>query len=100
MFGEAGLSHLADMRRRGIRIAVLTNSLDSTDSLPAHAGYARQRGMLLASGVELFELRPQTESGHGRTHRWLKATSVFTHGGICRLEGNEQKGSKQVFGQP
>ena len=82
VFGKDGLSHLADMRRRGIRVAVLTNSLDSTDSLAAHAGYARQRKELLANGVELFEMRPQTESGHGQTHRWLKATAGSLHAKI------------------
>ena len=82
VFGKDGLSHLADMRRRGLRVAVLTNSLDSTDSLAAHAGYARQRAVLLASGVELFEMRPQTASGHGQTHRWLKATAGSLHAKI------------------
>ena len=81
VFGEDGLSHLADMRRRGIRVAVLTNSLDSTDSLAAHAGYARQRTALLSSGVELFEMRPQTGFNHGRTH-WLQATAGSLHAKI------------------
>ena len=81
VFGEDGLSHLADMRRRGIRVAVLTNSLDSTDSLAAHAGYARQRTALLSSGVELFEMRPQIGFNHGRTH-WLQAAAGSLHAKI------------------
>ncbi len=80
VFEEHGLDHLADMRRRGVRVAVLTNSLDSTDSLAAHAGYARQRETLLASGVELFELRPQAgTSRHGMTHRWLQPQAGSLH---------------------
>ena len=80
VFGEDGLSHLADMRRRGIRVAVLTNSLDSTDSLAAHAGYARQRETLLASGVEVFEMRPQAGLGrHGPAHRWLQPQAGSLH---------------------
>ncbi len=80
VFGEDGLDHLADMRRRGIRVAVLTNSLDSTDSLATHAGYARQRETLLASGVELFEMRPQPgTSRHGPTHRWLQPQAGSLH---------------------
>lgn len=83
VFGEDGLDHLADMRRRGIRVAVLTNSLDSTDSLAAHAGYARQRETLLASGVELFEMRPQAEiTRHGLTHRWLQPQAGSLHAKI------------------
>lgn len=79
VFGDDGLSHLADMRRSGVRVAVLTNSLASTDSIAAHAGYARQRMALLSSGVELFEMRPQTGFKHGRTHRWLEATAGSLH---------------------
>jgi putative cardiolipin synthase len=80
VFGDDALEHLADMRRRGVRVAVLTNSLDSTDSLAAHAGYARQRETLLASGVELFEMRPQAGSSrHGLTHRWLQPQAGSLH---------------------
>ncbi|MBN8492132.1 MAG: phospholipase D family protein [Burkholderiales bacterium] len=80
VFGEDALQHLADMRRRGVRVAVLTNSLDSTDSLAAHAGYARQREALLAGGVELFEMRPTAElSRHDRTHRWLQPEAGSLH---------------------
>ena len=68
------------MRRRGIRVAILTNSLDSTDSLAAHAAYARQREALLASGVELFEMRPQPgTSRHGLSHRWLQPQAGSLH---------------------
>ena len=80
VFEEHGLDHLADMRRRGVRVAVLTNSLDSTDSLAAHAGYARQREALLASGVELFEMRRQAATTrHGLTHRWLQPQAGSLH---------------------
>lgn len=82
VFDDDGLSHLADMRRRGIRVAVLTNSLASTDSLAAHAGYARQRVALLSRGVELFEMRPQTGLQHARTHRWLHAEAGSLHAKI------------------
>ena len=83
VFEEDGLDHLADMRRRGIRVAILTNSLDSTDSLAAHAGYARQREALLAIGVELYELRPQPgTSRHGLSHRWLQPQAGSLHAKI------------------
>jgi putative cardiolipin synthase len=83
VFGEDGLLHLADMRQRGIRVAILTNSLDSTDSLAAHAGYARQREALLALGVELYELRPQPgTSRHGLSHRWLQPQAGSLHAKI------------------
>jgi len=89
VFEEDGLDHLADMRRRGIRVAILTNSLDSTDSLAAHAGYARQREALLAIGVELYELRPQPgTSRHGLSHRWLQPQAGSLHAKIVVQDRN------------
>lgn len=46
-----------ELRRRNVRIRVLTNSMASNDAPAAHAGYARYRKALLAMGVELFEMR-------------------------------------------
>ncbi|SDU04576.1 phospholipase D family protein [Halopseudomonas salegens] len=53
--GQVALTHLLD---RGVRVAVLTNSLASTDVLAVHSGYAPYRKPLLAAGMELWELRP------------------------------------------
>ena len=50
------------LRRRGVRIRVLTNSLASNDAPAAHAGYARYREALLALGVELYEMRSDPET--------------------------------------
>ena len=48
---------LTTLAQRGVRIRVLTNSLDATDMPPAHAGYARYRKPLLEAGVTLYEMR-------------------------------------------
>jgi cardiolipin synthase C len=77
--GEDGRRHLAGMRERGIRVAVLTNSLASTDSVAAHAGYARHRPTLLGSGVELYESRPEPGAPHRRSHRWGQASPASLH---------------------
>ena len=84
---EDGLRHLGEMRERGVRVAVLTNSLASTDSLAAHAGYARHRAALLLKGVELFELRPQPDVGHRRSHRWGTASPASLHAKIIVKDG-------------
>jgi phosphatidylserine/phosphatidylglycerophosphate/cardiolipin synthase-like enzyme len=46
-----------ELRRRGVRIRVLTNSMASNDAPAAQAGYARYRKALLDLGVELYEMR-------------------------------------------
>lgn len=42
----------------GVHVCILTNSLASTNQMPAYAGYAKHRKRLLESGVALYELRP------------------------------------------
>lgn len=62
----AGMMKLfAQMRSKGIRLRVLTNSLASNDAPAAHAGYARYRKDLLAQGVELYEMRSKQEGTVG-----------------------------------
>jgi len=52
---------------RGVRIAVLTNSLAATDVAAVHTGYARQRRELLRGGVELYEMKRRAGSEEGRS---------------------------------
>src|SRR6476659_3826737 len=47
---------------RAISGCVLTNPLASNDMLPAHSGYAKTRRRLLQNGMELYELRPDTDA--------------------------------------
>jgi putative cardiolipin synthase len=44
--------------QRGVAFKVLTNSLASSDELPAYNGYAEHRRKLLEGGVQLYELKP------------------------------------------
>lgn len=60
--GQRGLALAQSLRRRGVKLRVLTNSLAATDAPAVHIGYARYRKALLEMGVELFELRPQIGS--------------------------------------
>ena len=47
-----------DATQRGVEIRILTNSLASTDNLEAFSGYQRDREALLATGVRIYEFRP------------------------------------------
>lgn len=84
--GRDGLAHLVAMRDRGVRIAVLTNSLASTDVAAAHAGYARYRGDLLERGVELFELRPEPGAPHQAQHLWGPASPSSLHAKVVVID--------------
>ena len=48
---------LAGWAEQGMRVEILTNSLEATDVAAVHAGYAKRRVELLDAGVTLYELR-------------------------------------------
>jgi putative cardiolipin synthase len=54
--GKVGTALLKQLRERGVRVRILTNSLASTDVAVVHAGYARYRRELLQAGIELYEV--------------------------------------------
>lgn len=53
----AGVDAFAALVDSGVRVRILTNSLDATDVAPVHAGYAKRRKPLLKQGVILYEMR-------------------------------------------
>jgi len=55
---KGGIELFEELNARGVRIRISTNSLASTDNVPAFSGYHRQRPRLLNAGVELFEFKP------------------------------------------
>jgi putative cardiolipin synthase len=60
---ELGL--LKSHRQHGIRVRVLTNSLESNPETAAHAGYMHYRVELLRDGVQLHEVRSLLGSARG-----------------------------------
>jgi len=74
-----GIAHLTEMSRRGVRVSALTNSLASTDSIAAHAGYAGRRSELLRAGIQLHEFKPQNGLKHRPLHRWGQASPASLH---------------------
>ena len=66
--GREGMRLIEELRKRDVRVRVLTNSLASTEDslhLLAHAAYARYRLPLLDRGVEIYEMRPRLGKAKG-----------------------------------
>ena len=74
--GKVMMGQFADLRQRGVRVRVLTNSLASNDAPAAHAGYARYRKALLAMGIEIHEMHAEQEG----TLRSFGSGADFTGG--------------------
>jgi putative cardiolipin synthase len=62
---EAESKLLTDLRARGVRVRILTNSMESAPESSAHSGYVRARLPLLKAGVEFHEVRSLLGSARG-----------------------------------
>lgn len=54
--GEEGMNHFAQLRARGVRITVATNSLADTDEPLVNINYNRFRVQMLKLGISLYEV--------------------------------------------
>ncbi len=92
--GDIMMSQFAELRRRGVRVRVLTNSLASNDAPAAHVGYARYREALLTMGVELYEMRAEQEGtlksfglGTGSTGGSKNGSRASLHAKVFVMDG-------------
>jgi cardiolipin synthase C len=58
---DEALVLLQQLRARGVSVRISTNSMASTDNLPAFSGYRNHRQRLLAMGVQVREYKPAPE---------------------------------------
>jgi putative cardiolipin synthase len=72
---RAGIAQILGLVRKGVKIAILTNSLAANDVAVVHAGYARWRKKLLRHGVALYELKPENNSPRRPRDRGLTGNS-------------------------
>ena len=86
--GEEGMTLFSDLRKRNVRVRILTNSLESSTVLVAHSGYMGYRPPLLEGGVEIHEVRSLL--GNARAG-WVAAVTSNTmsvvSGGITCVAG-------------
>jgi putative cardiolipin synthase len=76
--GRDGLKWIRELRARGVRVRVLTNSLNATDVPAVHGGYARYRHRLLRAGVEIHELKHSSRLRQRTSFRGSSRASLHT----------------------
>jgi len=80
--GTKGIEVMRELRARGVKIKLLTNSLAATDEPLVHIGYKRYRKTMLKMGVELHELSPTRAKRNlrlgmfGKSHAALHAKTA------------------------
>ena len=76
-----GIALFREATLRGVKIRILTNSLASNDNLASFGGYQKMRKPLLATGVRIFEFRPDAKERYnimtGELQQKMNFTPVF-----------------------
>ena len=60
---KRGVKGLIELKERGVKVIVVTNSLAANNQPIVHGGYAKSRRALLEAGVRLYEVSPDATSG-------------------------------------
>lgn len=86
--GKAGVKGFSEMAERGVKIKILTNSLDATDVAAVHAGYAKRRKPLLESGIILYEMkRLSSDSRRSRSAGPFGSSGSSLHAKTFSVDG-------------
>jgi putative cardiolipin synthase len=74
------------LRKRGVEITVITNSLASTDVFIVYSGYQKHIKALLAMGVKVYELKPSSFARFKRSKKWIKQNRISLHTKLMILD--------------
>ncbi|HEX3140360.1 MAG TPA: phospholipase D family protein [Rhizobacter sp.] len=92
---QLGVDAFVRLARRGVKVRILTNSLEANDVTPVHAGYAKWRKALLQAGVQLYELRhvsglvgkDDKDKGSGERGRLGSSSGASLHAKTFAVDG-------------
>ncbi len=73
------MKRLKDLRKKDIKVTIVTNSLSSTDVSPVYAGYQSYIKPLLEMGVDLYELKSNALEGEKKAKAFKKIPDLSLH---------------------
>ena len=76
---EHMMQKFRELRRRNVKITVITNSLSSTDVFPVYGGYSSYIEPLVKMGVDLYELKPNSLDSYIQKAKLTKAFRTSLH---------------------
>lgn len=86
--GNGLRAYLGGLAGTDVRVRALTNSMEATDVLPVHAGYAWYRGWLIDNGVEMYELKSgRGEDDHKDDFGFLGSATTSLHTKTFAIDG-------------
>ena len=88
--GEKGVEWILSLKKKGINVRILTNSLASTDVVAVHTGYQKYREELVRNGIELYELKPVGDKRPKQRPLGLKAPAYASlHAKVYVIDNRE-----------
>jgi len=81
-----GARYFVRLARQGVKISILTNSLEATDVPAVHSGYAKWRKKLLAAGITLFEVKRAFSPPAAARRRLTQASASSLHAKTFSLD--------------
>ena len=82
---DRGVDALNALVARGIAVRIVTNSLSSTDMVPAQAAYSNYREALVKGGVELYEIK-STQPQHSIKSMFKPSSQNGLHSKIYMID--------------
>jgi putative cardiolipin synthase len=82
---DSGVDWLRSLVARGVAVRIITNSLASTDMVPAQAGYGHYREALVKAGVELHEIKA-TQPQHSIKSMFKPSSQNGLHAKIYMID--------------
>ena len=80
IFDDRQLNSLNSLASKGVKITALTNSMASNDLVTNHSGYAGRRKDMLKEGIQLFELKPDSNLCEDSTKNAKKCAPTAPYG--------------------
>jgi len=86
--GQEMMEKLHSLRKKNIKVTIVTNSLASTDVFPVYSGYKWYIKDLLQMGIELYELKPQSLNLYFKKNKIDKHLHTSLHTKMMLLDSN------------
>jgi putative cardiolipin synthase len=77
--------YITELRERGVRIVIITNSLASTNHVAVHSAYGPRRKGMLKAGAELYEIK--VDEAPPLSRRGSEAERVTLHTKAIIIDG-------------
>lgn len=73
------MAKLKTLRKKGVTVTVITNSLASTDVFLVYGGYKNYIKALVEMGVDLYEIKPHSFKKFFKTQKWAQHQNLSLH---------------------